>query len=357
MLKINDSLHFAVLTGCLRISRESIFTGLNNLKVLSLTDVRFDEYFGFTDEEVRGLLSSYGLLEAYETMKKWYDGYHFGRASVYCPWDVLNYCDDLRVNPTARPRNYWSNTSSNDVVRRLIEQSATGVTKREIEKLIAGESIEKELRQELTYPELYTSIDNLWSVLFTTGYLTQNGNPEGEIFRLCIPNLEIRNIFTRQVMDWFKDTVRQDGEALQRFCEALKNGDAAGVERQLGAYLKKTISIRDTFVRKQSKENFYHGILLGILGFKETWGVYSNRESGGGYSDILVEIDEEELGIVIEIKYPDNGDLAAGCSAALAQIEKNRYGEQLRDVGMRTILKYGVACYQKRCRVELQKEE
>ena len=357
VLKTNDSLQFAVLTGCMRISKESIFTGLNNLRVLSISDVWFDEYFGFTDREVKELLEYYDLSYNYELIKEWYDGYQFGNVDVYCPWDVINYCDLLRVDKDAQPRNYWANTSSNDAVRKFIQNADQGTTKRGIEKLVAGEVIAKEIHQELTYKDMYNSVDNLWSVLFTTGYLTQRGKSEGDCFCLSIPNMEIRKIFTTQIMEFFKESVKKDGDTANNFCEALKNGDAAGVERQLAAYLKKTISIRDTFVRKPMKENFYHGILLGILSFKDNWGTFSNKESGDGYSDILVEIDEEETGIIIEVKYPDDGNLELGCKEALRQIEKNRYEEALRDEGIEKILKYGIACYKKNCRVILADEE
>ena len=355
-LKTNESLQFAVLTGCMRIAKESIFTGLNNLRVLTVTDVAFDEYFGFTDREVMELLEYYELSGYYDTMKDWYDGYQFGKTEIYCPWDVINYCAALRTDPNAQPRDYWSNTSGNDAVRRFIEEADNGSTKREIERLVAGEVIKKEIHQELTYRDMYKNIDNIWSVLFTTGYLTQRGTADGDFLYLAIPNMEIRRIFTRQIMEYFKDNIRKDGESVNEFCEALKNGDAKGVENQFQAYLRKTISIRDTFVRKRLKENFYHGILVGLLGFKESWGIFSSRETGDGYSDILVEIDGEETGIVIEMKYAQDGDLEASCREAMAQIEKNSYDEQLRDEGMVHILKYGIACYKKRCKVVLVQE-
>ena len=351
VLKTNDSLKFAVITGCLRISKESIFTGLNNILVHTIADAEFDKYFGFTDDEVRKLLEYYRCSDSYETVKEWYDGYHFGNTDVYCPWDVLCHCSRLRTNTNIKPQDYWSNTSSNDIVRHFIKKGNVGTTKNEIERLIAGEAIQKEIHMELTYKELYESIDNIWSVLFLTGYLTQQGEPQGDVFRLVIPNLEIRNIFTRQIMEFFKETVRRDGESVNFFCEALKNGDAKEVEKQFQGYLRKTISIRDTFVKKKMKENFYHGILLGLLGFKENWIISSNRESGTGYSDILIEIEEDELGIVIEVKYPDNGNLEAGCKDALEQIKRKQYIEQLQDAGMRKILKYGIACYKKQCKV------
>lgn len=355
-LKTNDSLQFAVLTGCLRVSKESIFTGLNNLRVLSVTSVLFDEHFGFTDDEVKELLNAYGLSASYQVVKDWYDGYHFGNADIYCPWDVICYCDELRADGLAQPKNYWINTSGNDAVRHFIQMADRESVKREIERLIEGEAVRKEIYEELTYRDLYTSPENIWSVLFTTGYLTQMGRPEGREYQLMIPNAEIRDIFKSQIMEWFKEKVRGDGEALQLFCQVLQNGDADSVEKQFTAYLKKTISIRDTYVHKGRKENFYHGILLGLLGFKSDWAVMSNRESGEGYSDILIEIGDEEIGIVIEVKYPDNANLEEGCRKALDQIETKNYEEQLRDEGMKTILKYGIACYKKRCRVACEKK-
>ena len=350
-LKTNGNLFMAVLTGCMRVSKESIFTGLNNLRVLSIADVRFDEYFGFTDKEVREMLAYYDKSLYYETVREWYDGYRFGAVDVYCPWDVINYCDLLRSNPKAQPQNYWCNTSSNDAVRRFIEMADVGATKMEIEKLVAGEKITKEIHQELTYQDMYSTIENLWSLLFTTGYLTQRGEPEGRQFHLAIPNKEIREIFEMKIVDLFKENVKKDGETLDRFCEALKNGETESVQRQFQAYLRKTISLRDTFVKKNMKENFYHGILLGILGFKASWNVFSNRETGEGYSDLLITIPDEAIGIVIEMKYADDGNLDAACQKALEQIERNHYEEELYDEGMDDILKYGIACYKKRCRV------
>ena len=350
-LKTNGNLFMAVLTGCMRVSKESIFTGLNNLRVLSIADVRFDEYFGFTDKEVREMLAYYDKSLYYETVREWYDGYRFGAVDVYCPWDVINYCDLLRSNPKAQPQNYWCNTSSNDAVRRFIEMADVGATKMEIEKLVAGEKITKEIHQELTYQDMYSTIENLWSLLFTTGYLTQRGEPEGRQFHLAIPNKEIREIFEMKIVDLFKENVKKDGETLDRFCEALKNGETESVQRQFQAYLRKTISLRDTFVKKNMKENFYHGILLGILGFKASWNVFSNRETGEGYSDLLITIPDEAIGIVIEMKYADDGNLDAACKKALEQIEGNHYEEELYDEGMDDILKYGIACYKKRCRV------
>ena len=353
VLKTNNSLKLAVLTGCLRISKESIFTGLNNLKVRSVTDVRFDEYFGFTDTEVRSLLEYYGYPDCYDIAKRWYDGYHFGNVDVYCPWDVLNYCDSLLDDKDAQPENYWINTSSNDAVKRFIEESANATTKREIECLVAGKVITKEIHQELTYAEVYQSIDNIWSLLFTTGYLTQRGKAEGRQMKLAIPNLAIRDIFVTQIMEFFKENVREDGEMLNRFCDALQNEDVENVEKIFTEYLRKTISIRDTAVRSRMKENFYHGILLGILGVKTRWGLSSNREMGEGYADILAEPDTGDMGIIIEVKYAHNGDLEGACKEALKQIEYTKYEDDLEDDGVENILKYGIACYKKRCKVML----
>ena len=352
-LKTNSSLKFAVLTGCLRISKESIFTGLNNLKVRSVTDVRFDEYFGFTDPEVRMLFDYYGFTDSYDTAKKWYDGYRFGNVEVYCPWDVLNYCDSLLDDKDAQPENYWMNTSSNDAVKRFMEESANAATKRDIESLVAGGVITKEIHQELTYPEIYETIDNIWSLLFTTGYLTKQGKAEGRQMKLAIPNLEIRDIFVTQIMEFFKENVREDKDMLNRFCDALQNKDAENVEKIFTEYLRKTISIRDTAVRTDMKENFYHGVLLGILGVKMRWGISSNRELGEGYADILVEPDTGDMGIIIEVKYAHDGNLDAACKEALKQIEHTGYEDGLKDDGVENILKYGIACYKKQCRVML----
>ncbi len=358
-LKTNDSLEFAVLTGCMRISRESIFTGLNNISVLTITDVRLDECFGFTDEEVRGLLDYFELSDKYHAVREWYDGYRFGHTDVYCPWDVINYCALLRADPYARPENYWANSSGNDVVRRFIQEAGGNITlKREIESLIAGETVTKDIRQEITYQNMYQSIENIWSVLFATGYLTQRGRGAGRSFHLAIPNLEVREIFTGQIMDMFRENARQDGKALDVLCQALQDGDAGKVQQQFQKYLKKTISIRDTFARREMKENFYHGMLLGLLAFKGSWAVSSNREAGDGYADILAETDEEEpAGIVIEVKYARDGRLDAACEEALRQICKKQYGDAFYNEGIRKVLRYGIACYRDKCRVMLAEDD
>ncbi|MCD7716355.1 MAG: ATP-binding protein [Lachnospiraceae bacterium] len=355
-LKTNDSLYFAVLTGCLRVSKESIFTGLNNPKIFSITTVRLDEYFGFTDAEVRRMLQYYHLEDKYDEIKDWYDGYRFGNADVYCPWDVINYCDELLWDSTARPVDYWSNTSGNDVIRHFIEQEGDGLTKAELESLVAGETVTKKIREELTYRNLYDSIDNIWSLLFMTGYLTQRGQTGWKTWQLTIPNREIRNIFTDQIMEMFKANVAKDGERLAAFCSVLQNGDVGEVERQFTAYLEDTISIRDTFVRKPTKENFYHGILIGILGFKGDWYVKSNKESGDGYSDIIIRIEKEKIGIVIEVKYADDRKYELACKEAMDQIEREKYAQGLKKEGYHSVCKYGVACFKRECKVVMEKE-
>lgn len=309
------------------------------------TVILIDEYFGFTDAEVRNLLQYYEFMDHHDIVKEWYDGYRFGNIDVYCPWDVLNYCDTLRSNPDASPQNYWINTSNNDAVRVFIEQSDNGTTKREIERMVAGKEIKKEIRPKLTYKDMYSNIDNLWSILYTTGYLTQRGRQEGNEISLVIPNVEIRNIFTSQIMEFFKEQVKEDGHTLNRFCDALERGDAGEVEQCFNEYFKKTISIRETFVKKPMKENFYHGILLGILEVKDKWGISSNRETGDGYSDIVVETENSAAGIILEIKYAHDGNLEESCKKALEQIVNTHYEEELKNEGIDRILKYGIACY------------
>ena len=352
-LKTNNSLKFAVLTGCLRIAKESIFTGLNNFKVYSITDKSFDETFGFTDAEVRELLRYYGQEKYYETVKEWYDGYRFGNVDVYCPWDVINFCSDHLADPGLEPKNYWANTSGNSVISHFIDSvgKPQKLTRMELEQLVNGGIVQKEINFELTYKELYSSIDNLWSTLFMTGYLTQRGEPSGNRYNLVIPNREIRNIITNHILKMFKENVKDDGKTVSDLCDALLNQNPEKVELIFTGYMKKTISIRDTFARKPTKENFYHGLLLGILGFKENWSVMSNRESGDGFGDILIRIEDEDVGIVIEVKYADDGNLQGECEKALQQIIDIRYTEALEQEGIHTIIKYGIACYRKKCKV------
>ena len=353
-LKTNDNLQFAVLTGCMRISKESIFTGLNNLKVRSILDEEFDEFFGFTDAEVRAMFDYYNLSEDYKTAKDWYDGYMFGQTSVYCPWDVISYCKKLLTDSDHTPENFWLNSSGNQAVRRLIRYEGTESVKGEIETLLGGAVIVKNIQQNLTYPEMYTSIENIWSVLYTTGYLTRKGQRNGSSIPLVIPNKEICNIFSEQILELFKENVRQDGEALRVFCDALENRDISGVEKSLNDYLRRTISIRDTAVRKSLKENFYHRMLLGILGVKADWTVFSNQEAGNGYSDIQIIDWKKNFAIIIEVKYADDGDLKKTCLEGLKQIEEKHYADKLQDEQYHPILKYGIAFYLKECRVMLR---
>ena len=360
-LKTNEFLQFAVLTGCLRISKESIFTGLNNFKVMSITDSRFDEQFGFTDEEVRKLLSDYGMDSHFDEVKEWYDGYHFGRADVYCPWDVINHADHLRDDGDAKPQTYWINSSGNSLVRRLINR-ADSSTKDEIERLIAGEAIEKVIRLDLTYDEIENSIDNIWSVLFTTGYLTKVGEvklPDSEsyAYMLVIPNKEVREVFVLQIQEWFKAVVANDNDTMSLLSKAILDKDEAILARQLNIVMGRMISILDTKAPDDMKENFYHGLLLGLLrGSNPDWLIKSNRESGDGFSDILIKPENPDLGIVIEVKYAKEfKGLDAACDVAMAQIKQKRYDETLRDEGRCDILAYGIAFCRKRCKVAGEK--
>lgn len=355
-LKTNESLYLAVLTGCLRVSKESIFTGLNNPKMYTLLDANCDEQFGFTDDEVRQMLDYYALTDYYDVTKEWYDGYKIGRASVYNPWDVINWCDQLLTNPNKSPKSYWANTSGNDEVRKFIRRMGNGVTKAQIERLISGETVQKKIVEQLTYNSLYDSVENMWSLLYATGYLTQSETPVGDVVQLTIPNEEVRGIFTGFILDLFEEDVAGDGAAVTEFCGALKAGDPADVECLLAEFMRRTISIRDTAVRKEVKENFYHGMLLGIIGLKSGWDVDSNRESGEGYYDISAEIEDEGIGIIIEVKYAENECFEEECQKALDQINQNGYADELKKDGMWKILKYGIACYKKRCKVVLQRE-
>ena len=360
-LKTNEFLQFAVLTGCLRISKESIFTGLNNFKVMSITDSRFDEQFGFTDSEVKKLLSDYGMDSHFDEVKEWYDGYHFGKADVYCPWDVINHVDHLRDDIDAKPQTYWINSSGNSLVRRLINR-ADSSTKDEIERLIAGEAIEKVIRLDLTYDEIENSIDNIWSVLFTTGYLTKIGevklhDSESYAYKLVIPNKEVREVFVLQIQEWFKAVVANDNDTMKLLSKAILDKDETILARQLNIVMGRMISILDTKAPDDMKENFYHGLLLGLLrGSNPDWLIKSNRESGDGFSDILIKPENPDLGIVIEVKYAKEfKGLDAACDAAMAQIKQKRYDETLRDEGRCDILAYGIAFCRKRCRVAGEK--
>lgn len=349
-LKTNGSLYLAVLTGCLRVARESIFTGLNNLLVFSITSAECADGFGFTDDEVRKMLEYYGLEDKYDVIKEWYDGYRFGNAEVYCPWDVINYVYRLLGTRTLPPQNYWINTSSNDVINRLL-QGASFETRDEIERLIAGESVIKTINEELTYRNLYDTTENVWSLLYTTGYLTQRGEAWGRERSLAIPNREIQDTFVLQIRGWMQDKAREDRERLLTFCDAFRKADKEAVQRVLEEYLNETVSIRDTAIRNDLKENFYHGFLLGLLRFRKDWKVLSNRESGRGYADIVIEIFSEKTGIVIEVKYANDGNLDRACRAAIKQIEREGYARQPHLDGMEKIMKCGIACHTKNCRV------
>ncbi len=352
-LKTNDSLYFAVLTGCLRISKESIFTGLNNLKVHTISDVRYDEYFGFTNAEVDELLEFYGLSAYKDTIRDWYDGYCFGDTDVYCPWDVINYCDELLAAPNTPPKNYWANTSGNDLIRRMLK-NANLTAKNEVEELLNGGQITKRMKQELTYREVDDSIENVWSVLYATGYLTGKHveQEDADIFRLWIPNGEIRKLFYELVEDWFREVTRSDTVKINRFCAAFPAGDTETIQEMLGDYLWDSISVRDTAVRRNMKENFYHGMLLGLLQNQDSWLVKSNAETGEGYSDISIQT-PERTGIVIELKYADDGNLEKACGEALKQIEEKKYAEGLKRRSMKKIIKYGIAFYEKECMVKI----
>lgn len=348
-LKTNDSLYFAVLTGCLRISKESIFTGLNNLKIHTISDVRYDEYFGFTDADVDEILRFYGLTSYKNVIREWYDGYRFGKVNVYCPWDVINYCDVLLADPEAEPENYWANTSGNDLVRRLLGRSDQ-TTRNEIEQLIGGGTITKTLRQELTCRDVEDSIDNVWSVLYSTGYLILKERLNGKQVKLALPNREVRELFIDLVKEWFQETTLADSARIHRFCAAFPAEDVSTIQDMLHDYLWDSISVRDTAVRMNRKENFYHGMVLGLLQSQGSWRVQSNAETGTGYSDISIST-RERTGIVIEIKYANDGNLDRACEEALKQIEDRNYAEGLRRRGMKKIIKYGMAFYKKECMV------
>ena len=350
-LKTNDSLYFAVLTGCLRISKESIFTGLNNPKVHTISDVRYDEYFGFTNADVDELLDFYELSAYKDTINDWYDGYRFGDTDVYCPWDVINYCDELLADPSTPPKNYWANTSGNDLIRRMLK-NANLTTKNEVEELLNGGQVTKRIKQELTYREVDDSIESVWSVLYATGYLTgmHVKQADADIFRLWIPNGEIRKLFYEQVEDWFRDATRSDTSRINRFCAAFPAGDTDTIQEMLGDYLWDSISVRDTAVRRNMKENFYHGMLLGLLQNQDSWLVKSNAETGEGYSDISIQM-PDRVGIVIELKYADDGNLEKACREALKQIEEKKYVQGLKRRSTKKIIKYGIAFCEKECMV------
>ena len=354
-LKTNDFLQFAVLTGCLRVSKESIFTGLNNFKVYSADDVRYDEEFGFTDEEVKKLLADYNLQEHFKEVKEWYDGYHFGNVDIYCPWDVINYVFDLAGDSKAQPKAYWINSSGNDLVRRFIDR-ADATTKDEIEQLIAGEAVEKRIRLDLTYDEIDNSVDNVWSVLFTTGYLTRAGNAENGIYKLIIPNKEVREVFILQIREWFDRVIVDNKASTEKINRGILEGNSEDIQQELTMLLGETISVLDTKARNGEKEIFYHGILIGILKNYSGWAVKSNRESGNGFADILLKPKNPDAGIIIELKYARSmNELDSACARAIEQIRERRYDEELREDGRNDLLVYGIAFCKKRCKVVVEK--
>ena len=349
-LKTNEALAFAVLTGCLRVSKESIFTGLNNFKILSITDSRFDEQFGFTDKEVQKLLADYHLEARFSETKEWYDGYRFGNVDVYCPWNVTNHIDRIKDDPNARPEAYWIDTSGNDLVKRFVDK-ANRTTRNEIEQLIAGNAIEKMLRLDLTYDEIDNSIENLWSVLFTTGYLTQAGMTEDGAYRLVIPNREIREVFKLQIQEWFKKSIFSNTEQLTAFWKAFEEGNMDGVEMYLNRIMSNSISVFDIKTGEEKKEISYHNLLVGILTGNADWLVKSNVEAGEGFADIIVETEDPNAGIVVELKYAkDYNNMEQACRAALDQINDRRYQEYLLNDGRKDITLYGIAFCKKRCK-------
>ena len=350
-LKTNEFLQFAVLTGCLRVSKESIFTGLNNFEINSIVDIEHEEGFGFTDAEVMQMLKYYHCTNRYSDIKEWYDGYHFGNADIYCPWDVINFVKKLLTDSNAKPSAFWINSSGNDLVKLFVDK-ADQSTKDEIERLVAGESVTKRIRLDLTYDEIENSIDNVWSVLFTTGYLTNIGNPESGVYKLVIPNREVHEVFVLQIQEWFQRSVAKE-ESMPEFSKAILEADAEGLQKQLNVIMSRMISVLDTKAREEQKENFYHGLLLGLLrGSNPDWLIKSNRESGDGYSDILIEPENPDAGIIIEVKHAASiSGLDKACENAMAQIKNRRYDEALRENGRCEILAYGIAFHKKRCRV------
>ncbi len=342
-LKTNPYMQSAVMTGCLRIAKESIFTGMNKVNVYTVLDRNFSDAFGYTDEEVKTMLEYLGFTQHYEDIKAWYDGYQFGDKHIYCPWDVNKYCDDLYTEAVTTPKPYWMNTSGNDIIRKFIETSAEEALEDEVEELINGGSVRKKIHQELTYKDLYTTIDNIWSILFTTGYLTVDGDPEDEELNLVIPNQGIRKIFRDQVFEWIKEGLKNNPEYLNGFCEYFVQGKAAEIEDQFNEFLDETISIRDS-----GEEKFYHAYLLGMLRNRKDWRLKSNVETGNGYCDISIKLPKQKLGILIEMKYTrDETKLEEYCREALDQIERKGYKIER----VTKTLKYGIACCRKQCRV------
>ncbi|WP_026889575.1 AAA family ATPase [Clostridium beijerinckii] len=345
-LKTNSSLEFAVITGCLRISRESIFTGLNNLDIISILNEHYDEYFGFTQNEVSIMLNDYGLIEKEELTKSWYNGYIFGQAQVYNPWSVVKFVKDLYKNKNAFPTSYWANTSSNSIVKSLIER-ADNATKKEIELLIEGKTIEKPVHEDITYDEIYDSMDSLWNFMFFTGYFKKVNermdSEDNHYLELSIPNREVKYIFKSKILKWFQDKVK--ARDLTRMYTAIINGEHQIFEDELSRLLIETISFNDAY------ENFYHGFVTGALANMHDYIIKSNREGGTGRSDLFIKsVSLRGIAIVIEFKVAKNiDDLEKKAEEAIKQIETKGYDLELRCEGYKNILKYGISFYQKDC--------
>ncbi len=355
-MKTNPYMEFAVVTGCLRVSKESIFTGFNNPKMHTIMDERYDEWFGFTDEEVKEMLRFYGKEEFYDLTKQWYDGYLFGKTYVYCPWDVINWCDKLVNTTKVVPENFWANSSGNEMIRRFADK-ADSVTKAELEQLLAGKTVWKKVNMELTYNELDSSVENLWSVLFTTGYLTYTGRSIDGKYELTIPNQEIQNLFRDIIDKWFKETIIGNRERIKVFFDALDTADADKLERCICAYLGRSISFLDGG-KQSEKESFYHGMMLGMLQMRDDWAVLSNREAGEGRADIITYSEWGEKALLFEFKYvKEYDDMLDAARLALEQIRDKNYDSFYAVSAAEKVTHIGIAFCKKRCKVLVEKKE
>lgn len=351
-LKTNPSLEFSVITGCLRISRESIFTGLNNLKIISILDDRYAEHFGFTDDEVIKICEDYNMQQKYETIKQWFNGYIFGETNVYNPWSVMQYVDDLKANINKSPKSYWANTSSNSIVKRLIER-ADDITKGEIEALIEGKTIEKPVHEDITYDDVYDNLDNLWNFMFFTGYFKKisermDENTQENFVELAIPNLEVKYIFRTKILKWFNEKIKS--EDLSLLYTSIIKGEVDVFQKEVNRLLKKTISFNDAY------ENFYHGFMIGLLSHMDGYIVKSNRETGDGRCDIYIKpLSIFDKAVIIEMKVCDKPkELFTKSQDALQQIEDKKYAYELNESGYEDIIKYGMAFYRKDCLVKIK---
>lgn len=351
-LKTNSSLEFSVITGCLRISKESIFTGLNNLKIISILDDRYAEHFGFTDDEVIKICEDYNIQQKYETIKQWFNGYIFGETNVYNPWSVMQYVDDLKANINRLPKSYWANTSSNSIVKSLIER-ADDITKGEIEALIEGKTIEKPVHEDITYDDVYDNLDNLWNFMFFTGYFKKisermDENTQENFVELAIPNLEVKYIFRTKILKWFNEHIKLCD--MTKMFNAIINKNVELFEIELNKLLLDTISFNDAY------ENFYHGFLVGVLSNMKGYIVKSNREGGTGRSDLFIKsVSRRGIAIVVEFKIANNiDDLEKKADEAIEQIEDRKYDMELRSEGYKNIFKYGIAFYKKDCLIKIK---